>query len=171
MTVDPLWPEEPAFAYSNCSPLSYLDPTGLRPSRDLWGLCFREGIGTCYSTEEGFKNCCTKCGQCFTKEMECSNSVAAFPGSGFRCGDILLCCSKKVCVVVVVKDTGSGGPGRIIDFGCCFSKKVGLSGLEPITCFKVGTKKLKRECNTTEQCERKYGPAGKFCPREKKKKK
>lgn len=29
LTVDPLWPDEPPYAYAKCSPISYTDPSGL----------------------------------------------------------------------------------------------------------------------------------------------
>lgn len=119
------------------------------------------GIGSCYNGEN--RNCCTACGICFSYDQECSGGVAALKGSGFKCGDILLCCTHKVCVEVTVTDTGRGkkGENRIVDFGCCYAKKKGIMdspGLVPLTCRKMGEKKLKkRVCQNHPDCPGKKG--------------
>jgi RHS repeat-associated protein len=49
-TVDPLWPEEPAYAYCRCDPLGWTDPSGSSASGRV-GAC---GVHVCYQWGEGY---------------------------------------------------------------------------------------------------------------------
>lgn len=177
---------EHPYGYANQNPVTMIDPAGLQPIFpfpvpggpqyppdpisllpspicDIYGPLLpppKSGIGSCYNGEN--RNCCTACGICFSYAQECSNGVAALKGSGFECGDILVCCSPNTCVRVIVTDKGKGkeGENRIVDFGCCFAQKTGIMkdrGLVPVTCRKIGNQKIKRVC-----WDNSFGPRG--CP-------
>ncbi len=157
LAVDLLWPEESAYGYAHNSPLEWIDSCGTstclgeRPEE-------KRGVSSCYSGKEGFKNCCTACGQCFTEAQECSNGAAALKGSGFKCGDMIRCClasNKNKCWDLDITNTGSGRAGRIVDLGCCFATKNGVMdkpGLVDLICTKTGSKKLKRNCSRHTDC-------------------
>lgn len=174
LSVDSLWPEESAYGYAYGDPIRFFDPTGCAPC-SLEPPDKKEGKGSCYSFDEGFKNCCTACGKCFTKKQECSNGVAALPDSGFKCGDLITCCLKsdsKKCWDFEITDTGSGRSGRIIDIGCCFATNNGIMkspGLVDLVCWKTGTTKVKRSCKEHSDCAA-NGDRGKYCKDKKKKK-
>jgi RHS repeat-associated protein len=169
MTLDPLWPREHPYVYGESQPLVSVDPMGFRSqSKDF------AGTATCYSQEEGFKNCCTACGQCFNDEMECGPYAATLRtgGADWKCGDIVHCCYtgpqvlNPTCITVTITDTGRGTQDAVIDLGCCYAKKIGWiknpNARLKVKCRKTKDKPLPRKCRSHDD----WGPAssrGRHC--------
>ncbi len=124
------------------------------------GKKVKNGDLTCYN--QTFRNCCTACGKCFTKKMECGPFVARLGGapSEWRCGDVIECCvrikGKRDCKRFTIIDTGRA-TSAIIDLGCCYAQQIGWlpggTGRIRGICTLVGHRDVTRECWSHDQCE------------------